>query len=71
MANLTLATARASGHRRMRGYARNWVVYAALGAALVYTLFPILWMISNSVKKRVEVMASPVVWITENPTIFT
>lgn len=71
MATGTLAEARGpSRHRaRGRGRFRNWVVYAALGAAVVYTLFPILWMISNSVKKRGEIMASPVVWITENPTL--
>ena len=35
----------------------RWVAYAAIAVGLAYTLFPVWWMVSNSLKTRLGAMA--------------
>ena len=37
-------------------------------AALVFALFPILWLLSKSFMPWVEYSANPAIWVTSNPT---
>ena len=72
MATTTISDAR---YRRERSYAiarqhtTRWIIYVAIAVALIYTAFPILWMLSNSFKTRLDVFSMPPIWITEEPTI--
>lgn len=49
----------------------NWiwkgVIYLFLLAGMLFMLMPFYWMISTSLKSRVEAMSIPIVWIPENP----
>lgn len=62
-------------YHRGRGYliarerTTRLMIYLAIAVAVVYTLFPILWMFSNSFKTRLDVFAIPPIWITEDPTL--
>ena len=40
-----------------------------LAAALIFALFPILWLFSRSFMPWVEYSAHPMIWLTENPTL--
>jgi len=55
---------------RRRGPSRleNFLVYAALGAALAFALLPLLWGLSTSLKAQIEVHKFPPVWIPSPPT---
>lgn len=46
----------------------KWYHFLALAAGLVWTLFPIFWMISTSFKPMPEWGPSPPVWISEQAT---
>ncbi len=56
---------------RRRGPSRleNFLVYAALGAALVFALLPLLWGLSTSLKAQIDVHKFPPVWFPSPPTI--
>ena len=61
-------------YRKQRGYAiarertTRWLIYLAITVGVIYTAFPILWMLSNSFKTRLDVFAMPPIWIIEEPT---
>lgn len=57
-------------HNRRRGPSRleNFLVYAALGAALAFALLPLLWGLSTSLKAQIDVHKFPPVWIPSPPT---
>ena len=57
----TSAIARQTGTR--------WIAYAAIAVGVGYTLFPVLWMVSNSVKTRLDVFTMPPIWIVSNPSL--
>ena len=50
-----------SRHQRARAYAigreraTRWVLYGVIAVGVVYTLFPVLWMLSNSFKDGMAV----------------
>ncbi|MFQ6018709.1 MAG: carbohydrate ABC transporter permease [Kiloniellaceae bacterium] len=51
--------------------ARNTAVaYATIALALVYTVFPVVWLFSNSFKTRLDMFAVPPIWLVDNPTLF-
>jgi len=51
--------------KRRRGPSRleNFLVYAALAAALAFALLPLLWGLSTSLKAQIDVHKFPPVWI--------
>ena len=62
-----------SRHQRARAYAigreraTRWVLYGVIAVGVVYTLFPVLWMLSNSFKDGMAVFNSPPIWIVTDP----
>ena len=63
------APARAVAVRRDRWRgARTAVRYAVLIVVLVFSLFPILWVIGTSVKLPGEYLRNPPVWVPQAPT---
>ncbi len=60
-------------YRRTRAYAiaRNrstrWIMTGVLAFGVVYTLFPVMWMLSNSFKNGMAVFEMPPVWIVTDP----
>ena len=40
-----------------------------LAAALVFAIFPLLWLLSKSFMPWVEYTANPAIWVTSNPTL--
>ena len=71
MAVAVLSTTR---YRRARAFAiaRNlssrWIMIGVLAFGVVYTLFPVLWMLSNSFKNGMAVFEMPPVWIVTDPS---
>ncbi len=59
----------ARNRRRGPGRLENFLVYAALGAALAFALLPLLWGLSTSLKAQIDVHKFPPVWIPSPPTI--
>lgn len=59
---------RATGARRELTI--RWLVYALIAFAVVYTVFPILWLVVNSFKNRLDMFAMPPIWIVDNPTLY-
>ncbi len=55
----------------VRERAKAWVAYLVVGFALVYTVFPVLWLVSNSFKTRLDMFAMPPIWIVDNPTLYS
>lgn len=55
--------------RRQRHLIRDIFRYAVLVIALIFFLFPILWVIGTSVKLPGEYMRNPPVWIPQQPTL--
>ncbi|TDD56232.1 carbohydrate ABC transporter permease [Nonomuraea terrae] len=51
------------GARPGAGVARTVLAYAALGAATLLVLLPLVWMVSSALKRDNEVFAIPVEWI--------
>jgi multiple sugar transport system permease protein len=45
------------------------VIYVVTAVVVIYTLFPVLWMLNTSFKTRIDMISTPVVWIVERPTI--
>ena len=45
------------------------LVAVILAAAVVYSLFPIAWLVLNSFKTRLDMFAVPPIWLVENPTL--
>jgi len=58
-------TATASRERIKRG-----LVYAVIAFAIIYTVFPVLWLFVNSFKTRLDMFAMPPIWIVDNPTLY-
>ena len=71
----TTAASSDAQYRRGRGYAiarertNRWIIYAAIAVGIIYTAFPILWMLSNSFKTRLDVFSMPPIWFPEEPTL--
>jgi ABC-type glycerol-3-phosphate transport system permease component len=59
-----------TAHNRRRGPSRleNFLVYAALAAALAFALLPLVWGLSTSFKAQIDVHKFPPVWIPSPPT---
>lgn len=53
-------------HRRRKF---SWYNGIGLSVALVFALFPLLWLLSKSFMPWVEYTASPAIWVTSNPTL--
>lgn len=45
------------------------IVFLLTAVAIVYTLFPVLWMLGTSFKLRIDMISFPVTWITTRPTL--
>ncbi len=54
----------------IRERAKRWLVYALIAFAIVYTVFPVLWLFVNSFKTRLDMFAMPPIWIVDNPTLY-
>ncbi len=54
----------------IRERAKRWLVYALFAFAIVYTVFPVLWLFVNSFKTRLDMFAMPPIWIVDNPTLY-
>jgi multiple sugar transport system permease protein len=56
----------------IKHYLRHALHHGAVGlsiaTAVFYTALPLLWMLSTSFKKRIDIVSSPVVWIPSSPT---
>lgn len=52
----------------IRRRANTWLAYAVVGFALIYTVFPVVWLVSNSFKTRLDMFAVPPIWLVDNPT---
>jgi multiple sugar transport system permease protein len=54
-------------------YFRNWLHHGVVGisiaTAVLYTALPLLWMLSTSFKRRIDIVSTPVVWFPSNPTL--
>jgi multiple sugar transport system permease protein len=54
-------------------YLRNLLHHGAVGlsiaTAVLYTALPLLWMLSTSFKRRIDIVSSPVVWFPSSPTL--
>lgn len=50
-------------------YLKSCFVYIAMALALFYTLFPMLWMVFNSFKRRIDIISIPVVYWPDKPTL--
>ncbi len=46
------------------------IAYATIALAVVYTVFPVVWLFSNSFKTRLDMFALPPIWLVDNPTLF-
>jgi multiple sugar transport system permease protein len=59
-----------TARNRRRGPSRleNFLVYAALAAALAFALLPLVWGLSTSFKAQIDVHKFPPVWIPSPPT---
>jgi multiple sugar transport system permease protein len=44
-------------------------IYFVLALYLFWTLFPVYWMLSGTLKTRRELLATPPYWIPPNPTL--
>jgi multiple sugar transport system permease protein len=53
-----------------RERAKRLLAYALIAFALVYTVFPVLWLFVNSFKTRLDMFAMPPIWIVDNPTLY-
>ena len=52
-----------------RNHSTRWIMVGMLALGVVYTLFPVLWMLSNSFKNGMAVFEMPPVWIVTDPVI--
>lgn len=49
---------------------KKWLVFAVIGFALFYTLFPVYWLFLNSFKTRLDMFAVPAIWLLDAPTLY-
>ncbi len=49
---------------------KRWLVYALIAFAIVYTVFPVLWLLVNSFKTRLDMFAMPPIYLVDNPTLY-
>ncbi len=54
----------------MRERVTRWGVYAIVAFAVIYTVFPVLWLLTNSFKTRLDMFSMPPIWIVDNPTLY-
>ncbi len=54
--------------KKVATFIQHLITYIILGLSVVVVLFPLLWIISTSVKQQEEIYASPPVWISASPT---
>ncbi len=47
----------------------RWLIYGVLFVALIYTIFPLVWLVVNSFKTRLDMFAMPPIWLVKNPTL--
>ena len=52
-----------------RGPGARWAAYAAIAVAVLYTAFPVVWLVSNSFKTGLQVYRMPPVWIVTDPSL--
>ncbi len=52
-----------------RGRWNRRLIYCVLLLALAYTVFPVLWLVVNSFKTRLDIFAIPPIWLVGNPTL--
>ena len=45
----------------------NTIVFIVLAIGAIIMIAPLLWMLSTSIKQKIDVFALPPVWIPENP----
>ncbi len=57
------------GSRRVRQRLERFLVYAALVVLTGLFLFPLLWMLSTSIKTQADYFTFPPVWIPKRPTL--
>ena len=48
---------------------KKWIAYAVIVLVLVYTVFPVYWILLNSFKTPLEIFAVPSNYIVEQPTL--
>lgn len=53
---------------RHSGLLSRGAIIAITAICVLYTLFPVLWMLSNSFKTRIDMISTPVVWFVDRPT---
>ena len=58
---------RSRANAAARAHGTRWLVVGLLVFGVVYTLFPVLWMLSNSFKNGMAVFEMPPVWIVTDP----
>ncbi len=52
-----------------REHTKRWIAYAVIVFALVYTIFPVYWLVLNSFKTDLEIFAVPSTYIVERATL--
>src|SRR5690349_14835154 len=68
---MAVLSARRPVVRRMSAARRRWgdgAAYAILAVWMVFTLFPVVWLLLSSVKEPPDVFAMPPVWLFK-PTL--
>jgi multiple sugar transport system permease protein len=58
-----------STRHHLRALSRHIAVGLSIVVAVLYTALPLLWMLSTSFKKRIDIISSPVVWFPSSPTL--
>jgi len=61
---------RSETHSAVRERAKGWLIAAVIAVALVYTVFPVLWLLLNSFKTRLDLFAVPPIWLPEDLTLY-
>lgn len=54
---------------RMRRKTKAALIGAVIVFAVVYTVFPVLWLLINSFKTRLDMFAIPPIWLVSQPTL--
>jgi multiple sugar transport system permease protein len=55
--------------RRTRGLTRSALLYAGVGLILLFVLFPLYWIVVNSLKPEAELLRAGVSWLPSSPTL--
>ena len=71
MSTTTVAAALVKPRRvgAARERAKGWLIAAVIAFALVYTVFPVLWLLLNSFKTRLDLFAVPPIWLPADLTL--